>query len=106
MKHEIFHHFAGEQYIKEMHFPAGYSLGKHVHSYDHFSILIKGSATLEIDGKAHEIAAPTILKVEANCAHQAHFHEDSIWLCTHTMTAEQYKSGPDIFDAVLIAKEK
>ena len=107
MKHEILHHFSDNQYIKEMRFPAGYSMGKHVHSFSHFSILAQGCVTLKVAGEtARVLESPAIIEVAAGKEHEIHFHEDSVWLCTHALTDGEFDTDPEKVDALLIAKGK
>lgn len=103
---QVIHHFTDNQYIKESHFPAGYAMGKHVHSFSHFSILTQGRVTLEVDGISSELVAPAIIEVKAHCEHVIRIHEDAIWLCTHALTDGEFDADPSKIDEQLIAKGK
>ena len=104
MRHQILHHFTANQYIKEMHLPAGYAMGKHVHSFSHFSILQQGRVTLEVDGTCTELCAPVIVEVKAGSEHVIRVHEDAIWLCTHALADSEFNGDPETIDEQLIAK--
>ena len=83
---EITHHWAAGLYSKEMRVPAGVMIGKHVHDYDHFSALMSGTATIEIDGVSEEREAPALLLVKAGKLHVITAVTDVVWHCIHSTT--------------------
>lgn len=57
---------------------------KHVHDYDHLSILASGTVSIHIDEEEEIIiSAPFMLKVEAGKQHSVFAIEDSVWYCIH-----------------------
>lgn len=87
-------HFADNLCAVEMHIPAGISLGKHVHSYTHLSILAKGKALVEkFESGAEEPSevlqldaseTPQVLLVRDNVYHRVTASEDAVWFCIHS----------------------
>ena len=94
------HYFGGGTYAKQMTVPKGYSVGKHVHSYDHLSILASGRVLVETDASSDEYASPACLIIKANIFHRITALEDSVWYCIHATE----ETNPDHVDKVLIEK--
>jgi len=103
---EILHHFADNLYIKEMRLPGGYSVGKHRHSFSHFSILTAGKVVLTVDGDDSLLVAPAIVTVKAAAEHTIRALSDSVWLCMHAVSEGDFDSNPEMVDAVILAKGK
>lgn len=79
----IKHYFSSGMYIKETEFKPGEQGTKHVHDYDHFSVLSRGKATLYVDGVGSIVKAPLVLTIKAGKTHQVHAITDVTWLCCH-----------------------
>lgn len=77
---EVAHHF---MYGKETHIPAGKVLQQHKHKYDHFSLLMKGRAMVECDGKRDMHNAPTVIFIKAGVVHTVTAVKDVEWWCMH-----------------------
>ena len=80
---DIIHHLAGGVYCKETRIEAGKILVQHKHSYDHLSVLSKGSVIVDVDGKQTRFIAPAVLTIKAGVHHGVRALEDSVWLCIH-----------------------
>jgi quercetin dioxygenase-like cupin family protein len=81
-EHGIFiaHHF---MYAKETRIPAGVRIDQHKHTFDHYSMLLKGICTVEVDGERQHYRAPTVITIAAGKAHSVFAHEDCEWWCLH-----------------------
>lgn len=97
---ELLHHCYPDMYAKEMRVPAGYMIGKHIHPFDHFSILAKGWVKVSRDGIAEELRAPCLVHIAAGVEHVIHALTDSVWFCIHAVEG----STPETVDEVLISK--
>ena len=80
---EVKHHFIGGIYTKECHLPAGYTFEQHRHSFDHQSVLVSGTAIIEVDGVKTEHTGPAILNIEAHKVHSVTPLTPVVWLCQH-----------------------
>jgi quercetin dioxygenase-like cupin family protein len=83
MEPEIKHIFADNLYAKEAHIPTGSLLGKHVHTFTHFSILAKGSVYVYVDDIRHYYEAPACIEIKAGRVHQVEALSDVTWYCVH-----------------------
>ena len=92
------HHFNGGIYTKEIHLPVGYSFPQHRHSFDHQSVLVSGSAVVEVDGIATEHTGPAILNITAKKVHTITPLTPVVWLCQHVT----FCTDPEDIDAELI----
>lgn len=95
---DIAHHFGGGVYIKETHFKAGEVGEKHTHSFEHLSVLVKGSVELKVDGVSIYLEAPKVLTIKAEKVHQVFALTDVTWLCIHATDCVD----PEQIDNVLI----
>lgn len=77
---QITHHFG---YWKRTLIPAGVMLGQHKHKFDHFSLLIKGMAKVEVDGEWKFYKAPSIITIEAGKIHNVTSVDNVEWWCLH-----------------------
>lgn len=94
---KVVHHFAAGLYSKEMRVPAGVEIGKHVHEFDHFSMLMQGSVELDVDGEISVQHAPALLTIRAGAQHVITALTDVVWHCIHATT----ETDPDKVDTVL-----
>lgn len=94
---EITHHFAGGLYAKEMRVPAGVKIGKHVHDFDHFSVLLVGAVSLDLDGEKSKINAPALLTIKSGQQHVITALTDVVWHCIHATP----ETDPDKVDLAL-----
>ena len=93
------HHFSEGLYAKETHIPANSWLVQHAHSYDHLSILVKGSVELTVNGETSVIHAPACINICANTHHGVKSLTDVVWYCVHATNCTDI----DEIDEVLIA---
>lgn len=77
------HHRNGGIYTKECHLPVGYWFAQHRHSFDHQSVLVSGTAIVEVDGEQTEHTGPTILNIKAKKTHTIIPLTPVVWLCQH-----------------------
>jgi quercetin dioxygenase-like cupin family protein len=68
-----------------MKFPANFIVEKHIHDYDHISILASGKVGVYLDNIEEETiyTAPTAIVIEAGVEHTIYAIEDSVWFCIH-----------------------
>lgn len=97
---KITHLFGEESYVKEIQLNAGDVIGKHVHDFDHISVLLKGSAYIKIGNITRFAKAPCSIKVQACVEHEVTAISDAVWLCTHATDCKD----PDEIDNVLTRK--
>ena len=94
------HHFAAGVYAKEMHLPAGWMAGTHLHAYDHLSILAQGHVRVTCAGVATEYTAPACVLIKKGLEHRIEASTDSVWFCIHGTD----ETDPAKVDAVAIVK--
>lgn len=95
----VTHHFSDGLYAKEMTFPAGAAVVKHVHDFSHLSILAKGKvAVLLENGDKRTFTAPACIEIKAGVYHGVTALTDCTWFCIHA-TEEK---DPNKVDNVLI----
>lgn len=98
---DIEHCFLPKLYLKLSRIKGGTALQQHVHTYDHASHLVEGSAMVSADGgltwEAHN--APATLLIRAGIAHEVRALTDIVWYCAH-ITDE---TDPEKVDEGLIA---
>lgn len=100
---DVSHHFvADEVYSKRTFIPAGASLTKHSHTYDHASGLVRGKVVLTVDGVASEIEGSKMLLIKAGSTHSIRAITDSVWHCIH-LTGE---TDPSKVDGVLMGESE
>jgi quercetin dioxygenase-like cupin family protein len=85
-------------YIRQMQLQAGYHVDTHIHNFDHFGMLGKGIAEVEIDGKREQVQAPCVIEIKAGKAHRITAIEDITWFCIHATD----ETDTDKIDKVLI----
>lgn len=82
------HHFSDGLYAKEMWIPKGASIGKHIHTFSHLSVLAKGSVEVCADGVWTVYVAPACIDITAHVEHEVHALEDAVWYCIHNSDKE------------------
>jgi quercetin dioxygenase-like cupin family protein len=102
MEPNIKHIFADGLYAKETHIPVGMWLGKHQHTFTHFSILAKGRVFVRAGDVGTIYTAPACIEIKANVEHEIEALEDSTWYCIHATN----ETDENNIDEVLIAKER
>ena len=99
----IHHHFVGQDqargvYAKELHIPAGWTLGEHRHDYDHLSILSSGTVRLTRGGATEEFTGSCAITIKAGVTHTLVALTDAVWYCIHPTDC----TDPDQVDDVLL----
>lgn len=94
------HHFSSGVYAREMHVPAGYTVGTHKHVFDHMSILARGNVRVQTGTESAEYFAPAVLHIRAGIKHQIYAKTDAIWYCVHATDV----ADKDKIDDVLIER--
>lgn len=89
-------------WLRQMHFKkAGDRNEGHVHSFDHVTLLAKGSVTVDVEGKLTDFAAPHMIYVQAG---KSHFliakEDDTLAYCVHAIRNADYAG--DIMDPAMI----
>ncbi len=97
----IQHHFSSGVYCKQMHLPAGATMGKHKHGFDHLSVLGKGTVLVEADNWAKIFHAPACIEIKANTHHMIRALEDATWFCIHATDV----TDADQIDETLIGED-
>lgn len=96
---DVTHHFSDGLYAKEMNFPAGSAIVKHLHDYSHLSILAKGKVQLLLEGgDVRTFTAPACIEIKANVCHGVTALTDCTWFCIHATD----EKDPHKVDSVLI----
>lgn len=80
---EVEHHFADGVYCHRMRLDAGKRVLKHVHDYDHLSLLLAGVAIVRTDEGVSTHRAPAVLTIRAGLAHEITAVEAIDWCCIH-----------------------
>jgi len=84
----IKHHMGAGCYIREAVIPKDHYVAKHIHTYDHLSILGSGSVVVFAGGVKTNYTAPACIKITAGVPHEVVALEDSVWFCVHGTTDE------------------
>lgn len=95
---QVMHHFGGGTYAKEMHVPAGATIGKHRHSFAHLSVLAAGSALVHTDESTKQFDAPACIEIKAGIHHEITAITDVVWYCIHATDC----TDPQQVDTALI----
>ncbi len=94
------HRFASGVYLREIFMPAGTFVIGHQHNTEHFNIVISGRASVMIEGKVHQIVAPSIFKSGSDVRKVLFIHEDMRWLTVHPTD----ETDLDRLEEILITK--
>jgi len=97
---QIQHHFGAGVYARQAILLKNHTAKKHIHSYDHLSILGSGKVKVVTEENEVEYSAPACILIEAGKEHAIVALEDSIWFCIH---ATEYADVDDI-DSVKIGE--
>lgn len=92
------HHFCSGVYIKQMRLPKDHYAETHEHNYDHFGLLGKGSAMVELDGCGRTYEGPCVIEIKAGRKHKITAITDIDWFCIHATDV----TDPEKVDQVLI----
>lgn len=85
----IQHHFGADVYIREGFIPRGHRIKKHIHTYDHYSILGMGAVAVSVDGVMTPFYAPACIKIEAGKEHEVLAMTDAVWYCIHGANSDE-----------------
>lgn len=96
----VAHYFGDGLYAKEAVVPAGYSVGKHLHSYSHLSILAIGTAKVTSGDVVKEYSGPTCIEIKAGVPHHIEAITDIVWFCIHATDEKDVSK----VDEILITK--
>lgn len=94
---QVQHHFSSGVYAKEMHVPAGCTIGSHAHKFDHLSLLARGTVIVHTDETTERFTAPACLTIKAGVHHEITALTDTVWYCIHATEV----TDPDLVDASL-----
>ena len=89
-------------YVRQMHFVhAGDTEKGHAHTYDHQTLLARGSIRVSAQGKASSFNAPHILFIRKDVEHELEaLEDDSLCYCIHALRNRDEAS--DIIDPASI----
>ena len=89
-------------WVRMMHFQkAGDKNEGHVHSFDHITLLSKGSVRVHVDGQATEFKAPHMIYITKGKSHYIEALEDgTIATCLHALRTGEREE--DILDPAMI----
>lgn len=104
----ITHHFPSDDgvtssgvYIREATLRAQSAVDTHKHTYDHWGILVSGSAAVEVNGEVKVYDGLSIIDIKANKEHKITALTNIVWLCVHATD----ETDPEKIDEVLIKGE-
>ena len=97
---QIQHHFGAGVYARQAILLKNHTAKKHIHEYDHLSILGSGRVMVVTDEQVKEFTAPACILIKAGKEHAIVALEDSIWFCIHAI---EYADVDDI-DSVKIGE--
>jgi len=97
----VAHYFVGGLYAKATSIPAGVVLTQHSHSFDHLSALMRGRATVTVDGVSTVHEAPDLITIEAGKRHEVAAITPVVWVCLHATD----ETDPERIDATLISQK-
>ncbi len=92
------HHFIGGIYTKELHLPVGLEFGQHRHPFDHQSVLVSGTAVLDVEGVRTEHTGPVVMNIRARKFHTITALTPVVWLCQHVTAC----TDPDDIDSAIV----
>lgn len=72
---------SGNVFVVETFAESGTKLSSHKHEHAHTSVLVSGSAEVEIDGETKRYEGYNLLTVPADTTHEVRAITDIIWLC-------------------------
>ena len=97
--YRIIHHLPTDGnpvYIKQMHLKKGYCVDTHKHKFDHFGILGKGRAIVEVDGVSNTYDAPFVIEIKAEKVHKITALESITWFCVHGAETFDVHTGDQV----------
>jgi len=103
----IVHHFPSNGvtssgvYIREATLRAQSTVDTHLHTYDHWGVLVSGSAAVDVNGVVVVYDGLSIIDIKANKEHKITALTDIVWLCIHATD----ETDPSKIDEVLIKGE-
>lgn len=77
------HRFAPGVYLRKITMPKGTFVIGHQHRTEHFNVILRGRATVIMDGQVHEVVAPCILKSGAGMRKALYIWEEMEWATIH-----------------------
>ena len=91
-------------FIRQIHFKkAGDREVQHTHSFDHVTLLAKGSIEVECNGKLTTFVAPHMIYIRADYIHgMVALEDDSLAYCVHAMNNIDKKNIDDIITPDMI----
>lgn len=89
-------------WLRQMHFlKAGDQNEGHTHNFDHMTLLVKGSVTVDVEGEKTEFSAPHMIYIAKG---KRHFliakEDDTVAYCVHALRTGEREE--DILDPSMI----
>jgi hypothetical protein len=94
---QLRHLFARDVYIREIFMPVGEVIIGAEHTTEHFNTVLKGRASVIMEGEVHEIVAPCTFVSRPGVRKVLKIHEDCVWQTIHA-------NPENITDTALIEK--
>ena len=94
------HVFSDGLYAKQITLKPQEWVAKHVHTYEHFSILASGSVVVLAGDEATHYTAPAHVIIKANVPHMVYSERGAVWYCIHHTD----EKDPDKVDAVIVER--
>lgn len=82
-RYELKHLFAPGVYIREIHMPEGEFIIGAEHTTEHFNTVLKGRASVIMEGELHHIQAPACFVSRAGVRKVLKIHEPCVWQTIH-----------------------
>ena len=71
----------GNVFVVETKAEAGYKLTSHEHKHSHLSVLVSGTAEVNVDGDIKTYSGYNIITVPKDTVHEVIAVTDIVWLC-------------------------
>lgn len=95
----VTHVFKDGYYIKQCLLPPNITFAQHRHTFDHQSLLVTGTAIVEVDGNATTYTGPVELTIKARKIHSVTPLTPCEWHCIHKTDATDHEDIDDEFIA-------
>lgn len=79
----VYHHFAPDIYMRELHVPAGMITTGKIHKYPCLNILAKGKRATLLNGHMETVTAPHVHLSPAGMKRASMTFEDAVWITVH-----------------------
>jgi hypothetical protein len=88
MTNNIKHFIGKETYVRQMSLKQFEKVRKHIHTYDHYSILAYGIVVVKAGNEMNQFIGPTVIEIKSGVEHEVLAMTDAVWFCVHGTTEE------------------